>query len=82
MDRDLTLRLAKFNHDVDQLSVPNDAGMADIFAYLSLALCVLNLVGLGYLLYRFRRFPVVLNYNQQVPLTVPLSTHADTSTLD
>ena len=64
LDRDLTLRLAKFNHDVDQLSVTNDAGMADIFAYLSLALCVLNFLGLGYLLYRFRRFSVVLNYNQ------------------
>ena len=53
-----------------------------ISAYLFLALCLVNLVGLGYLLYRFRRFSVVLNYNQQVPLTIPLSTHADTSTLD
>ena len=82
LDRDLTLRLAKFNDDVNKLSVSNDAGVGNIIAYLALALCLVNLLGFGYFLFRLRRFSVILRYNQQVPLAMPSSTHTDTSTLD
>jgi len=82
LDRDLTLRLDKVNHDVDNLNVDTATSMNDVFPYLSFALTLLNLLPFFFL---FRRFRVVyLSYQNRhpAPVSIPLATHTDTSTLD
>jgi len=82
LDRDLTLRLDKFNNDVDNLNVDTATSMTDVFTYLSFALTLWNLLPFFFL---FRRFGVVyLSYQNRhpAPVSIPLATHTDTSTLD
>lgn len=82
LDRDLTLRLAKFNHDVDNLEVTNTTTLNDIFTYTAFAFTVLNFIALLVLFGRLRQLSSAPQHNPQVSVAIPLSAHTDTSTGD
>lgn len=82
LDRDLTLRLAKFNHDVDNLDTTSPTNINDILTYLSFAFTILNFLGVLFLFGRFRQLYIPYYHRPQDPLPIPLSTQTDPPTLN
>ena len=82
LDRDLTLRLAKFNQDVNNLEVANSTTLNDIFTYTAFAFTVLNFIALLILFGRLRQLSSAPRHTPQVSVAIPLSSHTDASTLD
>ena len=49
LDHDLTLRLAKFNHNVNNLEVTDSTALNDIFTYIAFSFTELNFIGFFYI---------------------------------
>ena len=82
LDRDLTLRLAKFNRDVDNLEVTDTTTLNDIFTYIAFSFTVLNFIALLILFGRLRQLSPVPRHTPPISVAIPLSSHTDTSTFD
>ena len=65
LDRDLTLRLAKFNHDFDGLVVTNTTTLNDIFTCIAFAFTVLNLIAILVLFGRLHQLSSAPRQNPQ-----------------
>ena len=82
LDRDLTLCLAKFNHDVNNLEVTDTTTLNDIFTYIAFAFTVLNFIALLVLCGRLRQLSSAPRDRPQVSVAIPLSSQTHTSTFD
>ena len=70
---DLTLRLAKLNHDVNNLEVTDTTTLHDIFTYIAFAFPVLNFIALNFTLLNFApQFSHSQIPTLHIPFTLPL----------
>ena len=82
LDHDLTLRLAKFNQDANNLEVTDTTTLNDIFTYIAFAFTLINFIALLVLCGRLRQLSSVPRHTPPISVAIPLSSHTDTSTFD